>query len=284
MRRSLRVLTPVCSAAFALHGATSCPSVCNSNMPGCDRAEAFKAEIAKIRVVEAAMRQRWVEDEEGWHRLPARAWPEFQPNVGDIPGLRRGVETECGAADAGGSRCATAKFDLATALLFNQVAPEEALALYRSLAERAEPDPAGMTALGMCLTEGYGIDKDYKLGSRWFVRAAALGFPQAVFEVGVLNYTGAAEPHLPEDTAEAFRHFERSAELQHTGGMFMTADLLMSGEAPPAATGSDSRDYARAVRLLHAAGNKGHRQARQYLLGLLRDEKKIILELERAGR
>lgn len=360
MRRSFRVLAPACAAAAAaVITQSTCPSLSASalceenpasinakgsnNVKYLSRTEAFKAEIAKIRAIEKEMRVRWEEDEKGWHKLPARAWPEFQPNVGDIPGLRLAVEKECGSsgsttsalgsADQSAEKdsfqqqqsksCGVAKFDLATALLFNQVAPAEALALYRSLAEQenlVEPFPAGMTALGMCLTEGYGDQgRIYKEGSEWFRRAAALGYPQAVYELGVLFYTGAADPHVQESDQEAFRHFSWTADRQHSSGMFMTADMLLSlppglllllekeeeedavtaaAAALPTETQTQTqgdtnvsnindnsidvalRGHARAVRLLYAAGNKGHRQARQQLFELLRDEKKIVKQLE----
>ena len=70
---------------------------------------------------------------------------------------------------------------------------------------------------------------------------------QASYELGTLYYLGfedaeSGETIVAPNEREAFSHFERAAEMKHTGGLFMAADCLISG------AGCD-RDQARAVRL-----------------------------------
>ena len=41
--------------------------------------------LSHLRPTEAEMRLRWERDELGWRKLPARAWPPYQPSIEDIP-------------------------------------------------------------------------------------------------------------------------------------------------------------------------------------------------------
>ena len=45
-------------------------------------------ELQKLRPNEAAMRAKWIEDEEGWHKLPPRAWPEERLGKNNLTFLR----------------------------------------------------------------------------------------------------------------------------------------------------------------------------------------------------
>ena len=231
-------------------------------------AAAFRKALAKIRVHEYEMRQRWIRDEENWRKLPARAWPEYQPHVDEIPFLRSKAKDSCKKGDS--LACRDANFNLATALLFNHVDHNEGLKLYELLA--AGGDVRGMTAVGICLTEGFGADRDEKYGSMWLKKASKLDFAQGIYELATLHYTGAADPHVKEDVSKAFELFQKAAAQEHTSALFMVADMLMSGEGT-------NKDYARAVGLLYRSGERGHRFARSTLLRLLKDEKKVIDEL-----
>merc|ERR1712161_65923 len=39
-----------------------------------------REQLSKLRVKEDEMLRRWEKDEDGWRELPARAWPEIQPD------------------------------------------------------------------------------------------------------------------------------------------------------------------------------------------------------------
>jgi len=95
-------------------------------------------------------------------------------------------------------------------------------------------------------------------GVSWLRQATQLDNAQAQYELGTLFYLGCVEAGIDVDEARAFALYERAAAQEHTSGLFMTAELLIEGAgcAP---------DPARAVPLLHAAAERGHRMARQYL-------------------
>ena len=251
--------TPVCIAYAEKKTGAACP------------ADSFRKVIAKYRVMEDEIRKRWVKDEENWRKLPARAWPEYQPDLHEIPKLRLTMKDMC---KENSPSCRDAKFNLATALLFNHVDHEEGMKLYESLA--AEGDVRGMTAVGICLTEGFGCTRDDEHGSKWLQKASQLNFVQGIYEVATLHYTGTATPYVKEDVRKAFELFQQAASHDHASALYMVADMLMSGEGT-------EKDWARAVDLLYQSGEKGHRFARSTLLRLLREEQQIAEELVRHG-
>mmetsp|Transcript_70076 Transcript_70076/g.216719 ORF Transcript_70076/g.216719 Transcript_70076/m.216719 type:complete len:225 (+) Transcript_70076:149-823(+) len=206
------------------------------------------------------MRARWEKDEEGWHRLPPRAWPPRQPKANEAPD----IEAEFRAArcpPAGSSMspaCAKLAFDLASARVFGGADPSQGLADYLGMAEAGSAD--AMVATGVCLLEGLGGRRDGEEALRWLWLASAEGSAQAHFELATLLLTGSAG--LEEDEPAAFALFEKAAMQQHASGMFMVADCLLEGVGC-------QPDAARAVPLLLAAAEQGHRGARQHLRQLL---------------
>jgi len=54
---------------------------------GGGRLPAIARAVAHLRAGEDEMRLRWRRDELGWRKLPARAWPPYQPTAEDIPAL-----------------------------------------------------------------------------------------------------------------------------------------------------------------------------------------------------
>lgn len=208
------------------------------------------------------MRARWVRDEEeGWRKLPPRAWPPDQPKADEIPELRARLEAQR-CPPAGSSEmspaCVKTAFDLATAQTFNGVEAQEGLTVFRRLASAGHVD--GMVAAGICLVEGIGVARDEAEGLVLLQRASERGNAQGHFELGTLLYMGAAG--VEEDEPAAFALYEKSAAQAHVSGMFMVGDCLLEGR------GCD-RNAARAVRLLYAAAEQGHRGARQYIRQLL---------------
>ena len=216
---------------------------------------AVHAELEKLRPREEAMRAKWEQDEEGWHKLPPRAWPPVQPKPAELAELMQRLDT----ADTDATR-ETAKFDVATCLTFNMIDPVDGLKRYRELAAGGNVD--AMVAVGIVLTEGIGRDLDEAStaeGIRLFRNASEHGHPQAHYELGCCCYLGSFPEHVPEDEEAAFFHFEHAAERhQHTSALFMLAELLREGLGC-------AKDEPRAVRLLSAAADRGHRLARQYV-------------------
>ena len=250
-------------------------AVAVKTVPSGAQSRSFRTELAKLRRGEKEMRQRWIHDEEAWRKLPPRAWPEKQPNVEELPSLEALMSKECAAqsADSPSAACMDAKFDLGTCLIFNTLDVPRGLTLYKSLASAG--NVKGMTGVGVVLVEGLGVNNDEAEGSKWIVAASDKGYSQAHFEMGTLLYTGAAAPHVKENVNAAFKQFEKAAALNHTGALYMTADMLYTGEGC-----EDSWDAGRAVRLLYQAGERGHRYARATLLEWLRDEEVMASRLD----
>ena len=219
------------------------------------------------------MRQKWIEDELRWHKLPARAWPPTQPDAEDIPQIREDLAANgCLGADGDGSggdatACHRLRFDLATALLFNNIDPDAALGIYEQLRRQGSVDAA--VAMGIILVEGLGVDNDEPRGVELLQEAVRKGHIQGCYELGSALFLGVEEAGLAADEEAAFQLFERAAAHDHMGAMYMVADCLLeavgTGGEPEAAA------RARAVPLLHGAAIQGHRTARRTLLGLLDD-------------
>ena len=228
--------------------------------------EEIRKELEVIRRNADEIRNKWIEDEENWRKLPARAWPERQPNVDEIPQLEKEYVSLCGGSSTSGGNhdaCKNITFDMATALLFNNMDTEKGLQLYESLANKG--DVRGLTAAGICYVEGLGVPFNEEKGSKMIKCAAENNFVQAIYELGSLHYNGNAEPFIEEDVNEAFRLFNLAASQNHTSGLYMTAEMLLIGE------GCDKQDIPRAIRLLYRAGERGHRTARATMWSLLRE-------------
>merc|ERR1712046_278192 len=99
-------------------------------------------------------------------------------------------------------------------------------------------------------------------GAAWLKQASEAGSIQGLYEMACLFYTGSAEPCVEENERKAFDFFEKAAGQNHTGALYMVADLLIDG------VGCE-QDAARAIPLLYQAGERGHRYARQTLLQIL---------------
>ena len=80
---------------------------------------AMHAELQKLRPDEVEMRQKWTDDESGWHKLPPRAWPPVQPKPEELAELKKQAKSAIAPMHV--------KFDLATCLTFNNIDPVEGL-------------------------------------------------------------------------------------------------------------------------------------------------------------
>lgn len=198
------------------------------------------AELAKLRPGEAAMREKWEQDEDKWHLLPPRAWPPYYPAAEELVTLRaRLADAGCPpVADIASSAaplsdtCVRRAFDLATCLTFNNIDAPAGVRTYKALAGESDAspgDPESMVAVGVALVEGLGVPRDETDGLRWLRRAAAAGSAQGAYELGVAYYTGLDEAGLACDEQAAFRLFETAAQQGHTGALFMLADCLIDG-------------------------------------------------------
>lgn len=259
-----RVITGI--SAISITACTSCSKVLYLDSKQ-EKVVKFSLAIDSIRKNQSEILERWVKDEESWRKLPARAWPAYQPKVEEIEELKVAMEQSCTRDE---DDCLIAKFNIATAFAFNHINSDEAIKIYESLAVIG--DPNSMTALGICFCEGFGVDFDFEQGVGWLRKAHSLKFAQATYELGSLYYTGSASPTITENSDMAFKLFELAANQNHTSAMFMVADMLMSDDVK-------EKDYATAVDLLYRAGDQGHRYARSMVWKLLREEESIKQEI-----
>lgn len=278
VQRCWRTLIASTAGSVAFLAQCDADSVAPEQADWCtpEQRAALRAELAKVRRDEAALYARWERDEAGWGKLPPRAWPARQPSVDDIPGIRAGLaEAHCpelaqGEADAAAQpklpdKCRELEFDLATALVFNNVDGSVGHAKYRALGH-VHGDVESVVALGVCLVEGLACEPNESAGVALLERAAALDSAQACYELGSLQYMGTCDA-VTEDEEAAFLNFEKAAAKGHAGALFMTADCLIEG------TGVKELDPARAVIMLMAAANQGHRFARQRIRELVSADK-----------
>lgn len=250
--------TVCCNGIIAIN----CSSDSNSHLELKKHSGEVSKTLARIRASESDMRLRWIRDEDHWRKLPSRSWPEYQPDIDAIPGIRGEMEKVCKLPQS--SDCEKKKFDLATALTFNQVEGNEGIGLYTELAESGYSD--GQTALGICLIEGIPLltELDNEGGVYWLRKAVEAHHTQGLYELGILYYTGSVAPLIQENETTAFQYFEKAASAGHACGMYMVAMMMMKEQGA-------SQNLPRSIDLLYEAGEKGHRTARATLLKILEE-------------
>jgi len=219
-----------------------------------------KGEILKIKKMEKEMLERWDKDEDGWRKLPARAWPAYQPDSEQLNIIRDEI-LKCGCKpDSDNAVCNELFFDTATSLVFNNIDPEAGLQQYKELAEKGHVD--SMVACGIILLEGCcDITPNEEEGVQYLIKAVARDSVQGTYELGALFYTGLDEL-LEEDPLAAFEFFEKAAGHDHPAAIFMMAECLYDGEGT-------EQSVARAVPLFYRAAEFGHRFSRQRIRQLL---------------
>jgi TPR repeat protein len=118
----------------------------------------------------------------------------------------------------------------------------------------------------VCLLEGipHLADFDTVGGVHWLRKAEEAGNTQGLYELGILYYTGSAEPVIEEDESKAFQYLEKTALVDHTSGLYMVAMMMMKEQGC-------SQDLPRSIDLLYRAGERGHRTARATLLTILEE-------------
>ena len=213
------------------------------------------------------MLKRWELDEDGWRELPARAWPEYQPNPEQLKGIQVQVEKhgcKINSPQQPTDICHSLLFNVATALVFYSVDPTAGLEQYEALAKQGHVD--SMVACGVILVEGLsGLRHREQEGVQWLQQAAAEKSTQACYELGTVYYTG-IDNVVEEDSEAAFALFQKAADQGHVGALYMMADCLIEGEGT-------EKDVARAIPLLYRAADQGHRYARQRVRELLKDKR-----------
>jgi hypothetical protein len=119
-----------------------------------------------------------------------------------------------------------------------------------------------MCAYAVVHLEGYGVEQNEKLALKYLKLAIEkYNHAQAMYELGSCYYTG-LEGVLEENESLAFELFEKAADADHVAAKYMCADMLLEGSGVTV-------DIARAIPLLYAAAEDGHRFSRQRMRELL---------------
>jgi len=222
--------------------------------------------LSKIRQTEKEMLERWERDEDGWRKLPSRAWPAYQPNSQQLEGIKKDIlKIRCHSSSSAdnNSICTKVLFDLASALVFNNIDHEAGLKQYEKLAKQGHVD--SMVACGIILMEGFGsIALREEEGIHWLRKAVEADSTQGCYELGCIYYTG-IDDLLEEDSKMAFELFQKAAQRDHPAAMFLMAECLVDGEGT-------EQSVARAVPLFYRAAEFGHRYSRQRIRQLLASE------------
>ena len=261
LRKFIPASTILAASSLFIHKTTQCDSS-TPTQPTLN--ETYRKSLLPYLQREHEFTVQWIKDEEGWTKLPARAWPAYQPDIEEISTIEHSLSTQCPKQDdtKWNNECSTIKFNLATALVFNnhgkaidEMHHTNGFNMYTELATQKDHADS-KCAVGVILVEGLGTDAN-ELEGLIYLRDAANNdrHPQALYELGTAYYAG-IEDVLNENEHLAFINFAAASELGHYAGMFMTADCLMEG------IGTEI-DVERAVPLLFTAAISGHRYARQ---------------------
>ena len=164
--------------------------------------------------------------------------------------------------------------------MFNNEDAEAGVKGYMTLAGDGHIN--SMCASGVCLIEGIGVEEaDNKNGVKFLKEAIEKAeHPQALYELGVLHYTGGAEPVVEENHELAFRCFSKSAKLgKFSYSEYMIADMLLDNSLSESDAVKLDQNHGKAVNLLYESAEKGHRTARGVLLSILDNKHALTKEV-----
>ena len=106
--------------------------------------------------------------------------------------------------------------------------PSEAFQLFSKAS--AAGDAEAMFELGKLYEKGIGTAQNVPEALKLYQKSADLGFADAINDLGFLYYQGAEG--LPRDPAKAIQFFVRAADLRHPQAMFNVAALIDDGLIP----------------------------------------------------
>jgi uncharacterized caspase-like protein len=107
----------------------------------------------------------------------------------------------------------------------NRFKPEKAFELFKSAADAG--DAEAMFELGKLHEKGIGTAQNVKEAVRLYEASAARGFADAINDLGFLYYQGA--DGIPRDPKKGIDYFIRAADLRHPQAMFNVAALIDDG-------------------------------------------------------
>lgn len=125
----------------------------------------------------------------------------------------------------------------------------KAFAEFRPLAEQGDPD--AQVNLGNLYMKGYGVEQDYIIARRWYLKAAAQNNATAQGKLGLMDYYGLG---VEENPAEAARWFQQAAERGEPGAASILGSLYAAGDGV-------EKDKAQAYLWYTVALERGNQEA-----------------------
>lgn len=89
-----------------------------------------------------------------------------------------------------------------------QVDHQKAVDCYRQAALLGNSD--AMFCLGVCYSNGYGVELDHLIACEWYMQAGNLGHAQALYNLGLSYQNGWG---VPVEYETASNYFQRAAEM-----------------------------------------------------------------------
>ncbi len=123
--------------------------------------------------------------------------------------------------------------------------PGKAFDLFTKAAELGLP--VAMNNIGLMFYEGNGVEQDYARAMEWFKKAAELGYPEAMYNIGWMFYEGNG---VEQDYARAMEWFKKAAELGYPVAMNNIGLMFYDGNGV-------EQDYARAMEWFKKAAELG---------------------------
>ncbi len=119
----------------------------------------------------------------------------------------------------------------------------------RECAEKG--NPKAQFYLGMCYSNGEGVEKDGAEAVKWYRRAAEQGVAEAVYSLGVCYADGCG---VAKDLAEAVKWYRKAAEMGERTAQNNLASCLMNGEGV-------AKDSVEAVKWFRRSAAQGYIEA-----------------------
>ncbi len=144
--------------------------------------------------------------------------------------------------------------------LANQLCKEElyeqAFNIYRTLAERGDPD--AQSNLGVCYHNGQGVKQDYIQAVYWYRKAAEQGEPHAQYNLGVCYHNGQG---VKQDYIQAVYWYRKAVEQGEPNAQYNLGVCYHNGQGV-------KQDYTQAVYWYRKAAEQGNENAIKYLAEL----------------
>lgn len=128
---------------------------------------------------------------------------------------------------------------------------DQAISLFKKAASTSNNKPYSPHAaymMGLLRENGYGVTRNYADALHWYTLSAALGLPQAEYNLGLLHYSSINNGvQIPQDYNKALNYFFLAANQNHTKAAFMEGLMYSLGQGTPIDKKQAANWYAQAA-------------------------------------